>query len=139
MAIKRDLLDALFSDLVRERNGWICEHCGKDYAYEPINCHAAHIIGRRITRLRHDPRNALCLCATCHHYFTDRPTEWTVFVRKKIGDGVMDELQQLSNKVCKFPRGWKKEARKHYREEAARIKALRMAGDSSYADFVGYW
>ena len=108
-------------------------------AHDPVNMHCAHIIGRRITRLRHEPNNALCLCASCHHYFTDRPTEWAVFVRQTIGDTMMDELQRLSNQVCKFSKGWKVEARKHYREEAARMKAKRMAGDTSMLDLAGYW
>ena len=139
MALKRDALDALFSDLIRERNGWNCEHCGKNFAHDTLNLHCAHVIGRRITRLRHSPNNAIACCATCHHYFTDRPMEWTAFIRNKFGDTVMDELVRLSNMSCKFPKGWKKEARAHYRQEQAAMKEKRMAGDTGYLEFVGYW
>ena len=137
--MKRDALDALFSDLVRESALWTCESCQKHLGHDTMNMHCAHIIGRRVTRLRHDPRNAMCLCSTCHHYYTDRPMEWTAFVRKTCGDVLMDELVRLSNEVCKFPKGWKVEARAHYRKEMERLKAARAENYMSRFEFVGFW
>lgn len=137
--MKRNALDALFSDLIRESANWTCENCERSFEHDRINSHCAHIIGRRITRLRHDPANALCLCATCHHYYTDRPMEWTAFVRKTCGDTVIDELQRLSNQVCKFPRGWEKEARAHYRGEQKRLRAARAENFRARFNLVGYW
>ena len=139
MALKRDALDAIFSKLVRQRSGWTCEACHINLEHETVNCHCAHIIGRRITRLRHDPRNAMTLCASCHFYYTDRPMEWTAFVRKECGDSVMDELIRLSNESCKFPKGWKKEALAHYKSEEKRLAAARAENYTGRFEFVGYW
>lgn len=55
----------------------ICEHCGGNNA---LQC--AHILSRRYTATYTDLRNAFCLCASCHHYFTDHPVDFGKFVEK---------------------------------------------------------
>ena len=140
MAIKRDALDSLFSDLIRERNCFICERCGIDKSSDKVNAHCAHVLGRRITRLRHDPRNALMLCASCHFYMTDRPIEWTCFVRELLGHGIVDELVRLSNdNTFKTYKNWKVDARKHYRLERDRMKAAGAEDYSGRFEIIGYW
>jgi len=139
VAIKRDALDALFSDLIRERVNWTCEKCERNFAHERVQLQCAHIVGRRVLLLRHDPRNAVALCASCHHYFTDRPLEFAGWVRGHIGDTIPDELKRLSNVVHKKHKTWKKEARAHYREELKKMEQKRKDGDVGYLEFVGYW
>ena len=139
MAVKSDALDQLFSRLVRERANWICEHCEKDFRHDTVQLQCAHIVGRRILRLRHDPRNAVALCASCHHYFTDRPLEFASWIAYRLGDVIPEELRRLANEVHRRHKDWKKEARKHYREELKKIEEKRKKGDMGYIDFVGYW
>jgi hypothetical protein len=55
----------------------MCERCG-DSEYEKLQC--AHIISRKYNATRTDLRNAFCLCATCHSYFTDHPADFGRFV-----------------------------------------------------------
>ena len=62
--------DVLFSQHVRLVGK--CEKCGTS---QTLQC--AHWISRRYAWTRTDPRNAFCLCAGCHRYFTDRPTEFS--------------------------------------------------------------
>ncbi len=41
----------------------------------------AHVKSRGILFLRHDPRNAACLCSAHHKAFTLHPDHWFVFIR----------------------------------------------------------
>ena len=139
MGIKRTGLDGIVSDLVRERANWICEACGLDYKHERIQMQCCHIVGRRITRLRHDGMNLVAMCASCHANFSLSPLAFAAFVREKIGEANADWLERMRNTVHKRPKGWEKEARKHYRAELKAMKAKRLAGDDGYIDFVSYW
>lgn len=139
VSVKSDALDQLFSRLVRERVNWTCEKCNVNFAHDKHSLQCSHIVGRRVLLLRHDPRNANALCASCHHYFTDRPLEFSGWVRSHIGDTIADELQRLSQVVHKRHKDWKKEARAHYREEWKKMEQKRLDGDTGYLEFTGYW
>ncbi len=65
--------DRTFSAWVRSIG--FCERCGTGR-----NLQCAHIRSRRFSRWRVDPRNAVCLCAGCHHWFTDHPIEFASWV-----------------------------------------------------------
>jgi hypothetical protein len=41
----------------------------------------AHVHSRSYKAIRHDPRNAVVLCAAHHAYFTHRPLEWEQWCR----------------------------------------------------------
>lgn len=73
-----------------------CEHCGGDNV---LQC--AHIISRRYTATRTDLRNAFCLCAACHRYFTDHPVAFGRFVDKRIGRKLYDKLNKLAHAGAK--------------------------------------
>ena len=138
MAVKVTALDALFSKCVRERANWICEACERQTGTEQC----AHVHGRRIIRLRHDPRNAFCLCGGCHLFFSDRPIDWTSFVTRKLGVDTAEWLVTMSRQVFKPPlpkKVWEKEARTHYRQELKRMEKMRQDGETGYIDFASYW
>jgi hypothetical protein len=61
--------DLLFSQLVRERDGWRCRRCGKPG--EGVYMQCAHIVSRRYSRTRCDFSNAVALCPACHMSQTD--------------------------------------------------------------------
>lgn len=42
----------------------------------------AHVHSRRYHAIRHDPRNAVVLCAGHHAYYTHRPLEWEQWCRE---------------------------------------------------------
>ena len=54
-------LDALWSALVKLRDGGKCQHCGKTFGLE-----AHHVIERRYTATRWDLENGVTLCYHCH-------------------------------------------------------------------------
>lgn len=71
--------DRLFSLIIRARGA--CEACGAT-----ANLQCAHIVSRRFSHTRCDEENAFCLCAGCHHHFTDHPVEFAEFVLRERGD-----------------------------------------------------
>lgn len=69
-----------------------CERCGGDNS---LQC--AHIISRRYNAVRTDLRNAFCLCASCHRFFTDHPVNFARFVKERIDDKLYDQLNQMAH------------------------------------------
>lgn len=41
-----------------------------------------HLKSRRFAILRHDPKNAVCMCAAHHRYFTDHPDLFRDFINQ---------------------------------------------------------
>lgn len=84
--------DSLFSRLIRSRG--TCEAANTGPACSgALQC--AHIISRSYKSIRTDERNALCLCAAHHTYYTHRPLEWEDWVRESFGT-LWDELRVLA-------------------------------------------
>ena len=59
--------DPLWSQLVKQRAGWKCEHCGA--TDKLLNAH--HMIPKERKFFRHDPDNGVCLCVSCHLFSSD--------------------------------------------------------------------
>ena len=87
--------DKLFSQLVRSRKS--CEKCG-DKRYEQL--HTAHIHSRKYGSIRFEELNALSLCARCHRWAHDNPTEFTKWIDKSY-PGRTDLLTNLKNVIVK--------------------------------------
>lgn len=137
--IKRDAADAAFSDCVRERANWTCERCNTYYpegSRRGIEC--AHIKGRRNKRVRQDPDNALCLCTSCHMYYSGEPLEFTAFVEQKLGAGRLEILIEKARECIKYNKLFVKDCAKHYREQLKIMQEKRKQGDMGYLDFEGY-
>lgn len=140
MAVKRTTADAHFSDCVRIRNDYTCEHCGIYVTeHERANCHCAHIIGRKHKSTRHDPDNALCLCGSCHAVFTDDPVLFVRWLDSYIGHGLYEILQEKKNRIMKSYKGEEKDKAKHYLEEKKRMLKLRANGFTGRIDFDGFY
>ena len=145
MAVKRDQLDVIFSEVVRMAvNG--CEAHGvrrRDGSEWVTSCNgpleACHIHTRRISRLRHDPDNIVVMCSSHHAFFTQYPLYWGDFVRDLRGDDLADMLiekkQDLSFKLTK---NVKADMRAHYRAEKKRLIAERDSGATGKLKVVGF-
>ena len=106
MRLKRDSLDALFSDYIRERDRWTCRRCANVFPPErKRGLHSAHIFSRRHKGLRWDEENALALCHGCHTYFTGYPLYFVVWVKERIGKAKYESLMFRSRKPTKFTKG----------------------------------
>ena len=66
--------DRLASQVVKERDKWICQKCGKKLNKDNAQC--SHVISRKNKALRHDLNNLKTLCKDCHdNWWHKRPKE----------------------------------------------------------------
>jgi len=123
MAIKRDAADIAFSNAVRLFKRYTCEHC-KRTAYEGYpQMELAHIYGRASKSVRWCVDNALCLCHTCHAFFTANPVDFMCWLTDHIGQGMIQLLNEKRNKIQKTTKDYRKEVAKHYRREIKLMEA----------------
>lgn len=100
--------DTLFSFIIRSIGE--CENC---YKTDYLQC--AHIISRRYSNTRTDLRNAFCLCAGCHRYFTDHPREFSRFITQTWAQEYYEQVFKKSQEVGKID----------WLEEADRLKTIK--------------
>ena len=141
MGIKRDALDAIFSDCIRAAAN-CCEAHGEPMLYGNTRCaenlECAHIHSRRHQFLRHEPLNAVALCGAHHRWYTDHPTEFTAWLRRYLGEDHLEILREKLTVKHKWLKGMKAEARAHYRNEYKHIVERRCNGETGKLQFKGY-
>jgi 5-methylcytosine-specific restriction endonuclease McrA len=71
----RAKLDKLVKDFVKERDNYICQHCGKKLSKE--DCHASHIIPISAGLWwAYESRNIITMCFHCHiNWWHKNPVE----------------------------------------------------------------
>jgi len=62
-----------------ESQSWVKSHAIKNHRCSN-RLEWAHIKSRGIRSIRWDEKNCVCLCNTCHRYFTQNPDEWKRFI-----------------------------------------------------------
>lgn len=108
--------DRYFSKIVRAKG--ICQKCLRRPPAVQLQC--AHWISRRYAWTRTYRDNAFCLCATCHRWFTDHPTEFAKWALDQRGEERYQEVLRRSQRRDKFD--WISEAErleKEWRDEWA--------------------
>jgi len=137
--MKRDKLDAIFSELVRERASWTCERCGKYYPEgNRSGLHCSHIYSRRHAATRTHPLNAVAHCFPCHQFYGSNPVLGGKWAADYLGDGAIKILEELLQRPVKYTKADKEEAYQHYKKEKERIKKLRKAGVIGRIEFEGW-
>lgn len=101
-AIKRNATDALFSDIVRIKAGWICERCKRNFSNNQKAFDCSHFFGRRNKSTRWLEENASALCRGCHNYFGENPSEHNRFMEKKLGLEKFEKLVLYAHTVQKY-------------------------------------
>lgn len=102
--ITRDPADTAFSNYIRERDGWACRRCGKQYTQPTMGLHCSHFMSRRHEGTRFDPENCDALCYGCHSYFGTHPYEHREWQIKLKGEDVVDRLRVRANTYKKRDR-----------------------------------
>jgi len=93
--------DRLFSLAIRSHGR--CENCQKSSGVQ-LQC--AHIMSRRYSKTRCDLRNAFCLCAGCHIYFTANPVAFGQFVSKTWANEHFELIQKRAYDVMGNKTDW---------------------------------
>ena len=97
MASKRkrieDRIWKLVQQVVRERDNYTCQRCGKYRKPDPgsgvRNFDCSHVFGRGAQRdpyLKWDVENVKLMCFTCHQWFAECPTESGEWFAEKFPD-----------------------------------------------------
>ena len=136
--IKRTPLDAVFSDLVRERADWTCEVCGKEFPdRKGAGLHCSHFFGRRGLSTRHSGMNCTAMCYGCHQRLGSNPHEFRSFMFKHLGEPNYDELVLRANTPYKRSKFEKKEMEAHFKAQLAYIRRRRREnGETGVIPFV---
>lgn len=95
-------LDALFSSVIKKRDCWTCQRCGKGFV--PGNApglDTSHIFGRRHKSVRWHPLNAKALCFPCHRWWHENPTESGKWAEAFLGLEKYAQLVALKNEIVK--------------------------------------
>ncbi len=108
----RGKADVLFSKIIRSAG--VCRRCGET---EYAKLQTAHILSRRYSATRTDTSAAICLCWTCHRFFTDNPVEWTDWLDITIGRAEYLRLKMKAQEPRKF-------GKQFWEAEIVRLKAL---------------
>lgn len=101
-------LDAAFSIYIRKRDadpisGNIeCVTCGRVSHWS--QGHAGHFIKRQHTATRYDDRNCHFQDAYCNTYRGGALIEYTLYMQKRYGVKVVEELMRLKNTTVKYTR-----------------------------------
>ena len=97
----RTVQDDIFSKIVRTRDNFTCQRCGKVHPPKNAALHCSHYYTRGAWNTRFDLENAESLCYGCHRYFDGHKSEYKKFKIKRMGRYKFDKLTQRSNKAGK--------------------------------------
>lgn len=122
--MKVDKYDRITSQVVRASADYICERCG--IQNDTMQC--CHDISRTYVITRYDPRNLLCMCASCHASTTKDPHLHVETFRRIKGSEENQLNRQRAHSGERLKKHEKEEIYKHYKKELERIKQLRMNG-----------
>lgn len=116
--------DSVFSELVRrsacEDGEFVtCITCGQAFHWKCVD--AGHFKGRRYNSTRYDKRNVHCQCRTCNRGEEGRLYEYGCYLIKQYGEGIIDELRELSHEHKSFTILELKELIKGWRSELKRL------------------
>lgn len=137
--MKRDVLDAAVSDVIRESFDWCCARCHKDHPdRKGRDFHASHFKSRSYSSTRYFPDNLTALCAACHDYFGKHPDEHTDFIRGLLGEVRYDMLRDRNRQVYRYRAADKKAMKEHYRSELKRLLDMRRNGVTGYIEVIAF-
>ena len=102
MKLKIDKRDTIFSKLIRTRDKWTCQRCGRKYEEGSQGLHCSHFFSRRHRGTRWDMDNACAHCMGCHSFLGGNPIEFTEWIKQFLGQDVFERLRMKAMKVTKF-------------------------------------
>ncbi len=100
-------LDTIFSEYIRRKysddSGYVkCITCGVQKHWKEMQ--ASHFISRSHLSLRFDFRNVFPACVGCNVFKNGNIPSYAVFLEKKFGHGIIQELEKEGRKITKdFP------------------------------------
>lgn len=94
----KNKLDRVVSLIVRSRGA--CERCGKGAS--EVQLQNSHIYTRANLAVRWSLKNCKCLCAKCHRWWHQNPTEGVNWLKTVRTEEQLEELKHKANAVKKW-------------------------------------
>lgn len=93
--------DKMLSQLIRERDGWMCKACGgksKNYEHNRQGLHCSHYYSRGRENTRFDFDNCISLCTYHHNQWGhgDKRGDYTEYMIERLGQKGFEELTKRS-------------------------------------------
>ncbi|WP_265524641.1 hypothetical protein [Providencia rustigianii] len=136
MALKRDKLDIVFSQLVRERANYVCDYCGRQFRHEPSKLHCSHFKSRRHKSTRYHPFNAFAHCVGCHRKLGEDPHEFNAHAVITYSEMTIDRVARLAGTSVKLKPWQMDELYQHMKNELKRMQELRAEGFMGRIEFT---
>lgn len=91
----------VFSKYIRLRDNCTCISCGKKDEFGKMD--AGHYIPKTAgNAIYFDERNVNCQCTYCNRFMHGNLTKYAIALRKKYGEGILEELDQKRNQIVIF-------------------------------------
>lgn len=119
VATLKKVLDQVFSQYIRQRDKGICVTCGKRDDWR--NMQNGHYVSRQFNATRYDERNCNCQCPACNVFKSGNMDEYTLFIIRKYGVEMPEELNQLKNTVKQFTSQELQDMINHYKEKITNV------------------
>ena len=108
--------DQLWSRLIRKRDNFTCQRCGKKYEEGQQGLHCHHHRTRSCNSTRFDWDNCASLCHGCHQYVHSHALEHVEFFKSRLGAKRYNALIKRSNTPLKITKEDRKQMRKDFKE-----------------------
>jgi hypothetical protein len=102
--------DKVFSKFIRQRDKYICVTCGRK------GNEAGHYKDRAHRNTRWDEKNVNCQCTYCNRYLSGNLSKYSIYLEKKYGYGILQELDNKAEVTFQPQKWWLLEKIKEYEE-----------------------
>ncbi len=119
-------LDKVYSRYIRLReadeNGFTqCVTCGVAKHWKD-GMQAGHFCSRRYLSLRFDERQVWPQCISCNMYHEGNMVSYAIFMQKKFGPDILEQLEKEKRQTVKYDRDWYKEKIAYYKEKVKELE-----------------
>jgi len=113
-------LDIIFSRYIRQKYanhaGMVqCFTCKRSFHWKKIQC--GHFVPRQYNSTRYVEKNNHPQCYACNMFYGGQPDQYAVELKKKYGDGIIEELNTLRHETKKWSVQELEELIEYYNQE----------------------
>lgn len=96
----KKVADKVFSDYIRQRDGYTCFTCGKKG--DKTSIQNGHYVSRSFNSLRFDERNTAAQCVGCNIFRRGNMDAYAVALIRKYGSEILETLAAEKKKIKQF-------------------------------------
>jgi 5-methylcytosine-specific restriction endonuclease McrA len=126
----KNKLDQVFSQYIRRKDATsdghaVCVSCHAVKSWKEQQC--GHFVSRTYLATRWDERNAAVQCMPCNVWKRGNYPAYTLYMLRKYGQPVIEDLEALRHRPVKFTAADLQEKLEHYQSALAALDLKRAA------------